>query len=384
MRICIAQNVNITEHLGLSTYLRNITEHLANLEENDIILLSQKGDNFYRPKSPRIKVHEIDAHLYTITGNLKYSISLYKKLKEIHQTKPFDIIHCIYPSSSLLGAVLFKRSTPSVKIIYDIRSPWIEMSIARGSINKWIAPIYKKLSYFSESLMSRYVDGFIFITEGLKKYYEKKVNLNTKLYDIIPSGIDVDFFKRRNAENIKEKYRINPDDIIIGYIGGISKTRDLDFIINALKKFTETKIKLMLVGDGDDKDRLEQISGQQEIQDRVIFTGSVTHKDAPDYISAFDIGICHLPDIPIFRYSFPMKILEYLACGIPVLASEIETHVYISQKLPGVYIYNTPENFVKQVEKISQKKMINTKLDGYRWEMICQRIMGLYEKAAKD
>jgi glycosyltransferase involved in cell wall biosynthesis len=254
------------------------------------------------------------------------------------------------------------------------------MSIARGSINRCVAPMYRKLAYLGESVFSRYIDGFIFISEGLQKHYQKKVNLNTKLHDIIPSGIDVNFFQRRNAEYIKDKYRINPDDIIIGYIGSIAKTRDLGFILNALKIFTETKYKLMLVGDGDDRNRLEQIAAQPEVKDRVIFTGSIPYENAPDYISAFDIGICHLPDELIFRYSFPMKILEYLACGIPVMASEIETHIDISQKLPGIYLYNSPETFNKIIDEILRKKTINARLDDYRWETICQRIIGIYQK----
>jgi len=380
MKICIAQNVNISEHLALSTYLRSISGYLAKKDNIEASLVTLKGLQTPKHLPKSIKLYEINGNLYSITGNIRYCLGLYKKLKEINKEKSIDIIHCLYPNSALLGAVLFKRISPTVKILYDIRSPWIDMSVARGSVSRYIAPFYSKAAYFSEKKLSHHADGFIFITEGLKKFYEDKIKLDSKPANIIPSGIDIELFRKMASKKIKGDYNLSDQNFIIGYVGGISKTRQLDFALRAFSHISNVKYRLMFVGEGDDKQNLEKLARELQIQDRVIFTGSVRYEDVPHYISAFDVGLCHLPDVFVFRHSYPMKILEYLACGIPVLASKIEAHENISRELSNVYIYNSPESFIQQVKEISLERNVPTNLDEYRWESICDSIVQMYEQ----
>lgn len=384
MRICIAQNVNISEHLALSTYLRNISIHLAQKDNIEIVLLPLKGTTSSNQSPENFKQYEINGNLYSITGNIRYCLGLYKKLKEINSEKSIDIIHCLYPNSSLFGAAIFKKTYPAVKILYDIRSPWIDMSIEHGSIISNISPIYKKAAYFIEKQLSHHADGYIFITEGLQKFYENKIKLDSKPIDIIPSGIDLELFKKTKASKIRCAYNLIDSNFIIGYVGGISRTRRLDFILQAFSEIPNASYRLMFVGDGDDRQNLEKLAREFRIQDRVIFTGFVPHENIPNYISAFDVGLCHLPDIFIYRYSFPMKILEYLACGIPVLASKIETHENISRRLPDVHIYNSLESFLQQVKEVSLKRNVTTNLDEYRWESICDSIVQMYKQLLYD
>jgi glycosyltransferase involved in cell wall biosynthesis len=380
MRVCIAQNVNITEHLALSTYLRNISNYLAQKDNIEIILLSQKGSHITKQLPENIKLYEINGNLYSIIGNIRYCLGLNGKLREINEEKRIDIIHCLYPNSSLVGAFLFKRATPAVKILYDIRSPWIDMSVKRGSVNRYISSIYKKAAYFSEKRLSHHADGFIFITKGLQEFYSDKINPRSKPVAIIPSGIDLELFSKKSASKIRDKYNLDDNNFVIGYVGGISRTRRLDFVLRVFSNIPNAEYRFMFVGDGDDRKRLETLAKDLRIQDRVIFTGSVPYERVPSYISAFNAGLCHLPDELIFRYSFPMKILEYLACGIPVLASKIDTHQNISRILSNVHIYNSPESFIQKAEEISLKQSVEVNLEQYRWESICNSIVRMYEQ----
>jgi len=381
MKVCIAQNVSLSDHLALSTYLRSISKYLAKQKDLELILLPLKGANIPNDISTNIKIHEIEGSLYSIRGNIQYSYNLYKKLNEINKEGSIDIIHCIYPNSSVLGAALFKRKSPKTRIIYDIRSPWIEMSIERGSIPKYMTSLYRKIVYANESFLDRYVNGYIFITKGLKKFYETKIKLDSKSFDIIPSGVDLNLFSGKNPSVIRDKYNIKKDDFLLGYVGGISKMRDLDFIIKSFKKLDNKNkdYRLMFVGDGDDKKHLETLAKELQIQNKVIFTGRVPYEQVPNYMSAFDVGLCHLPDKLVFRYSFPMKILEYLGCGTPVLASDIEAHREIAKCIECIFLYTNQDDIEITIRKIVNNKINSKPPINYVWESIVQKIVKIYK-----
>ena len=386
MKVCIAQNVSLSDHLALSTYLRSISKYLAKQKDIELILLTLRGSKIPEDLPKNIDICEIDASLYSMKGNLKYSIGLYKKLKELNKKEDVGLIHCLYPNSSVLGAALFKRKHKKTKIIYDIRSPWIEMSIERGSVPQYIAPIYRRVAYFSESFLGKYVDGYIFITEGLKRFYENKIKIDSKSFDIIPSGVDLNLFSKKDPIIIRDKYNLKEDDFLIGYVGGISKMRELDFILKAFKELNKTNknYKLMFVGDGDDKKHLETLVKKLQVENKVIFTGRIPYEEVPYYMSAFDVGLCHLPDKLVFRYSFPMKVLEYLACGTPVLASDIEAHREIAKHIRSISIYKDGYDIQTSIKKTMHNKVKSKLPINYEWEIMARKIVKIYNKVIGD
>ena len=92
MHICIVQNVSLTDHLGLSTYLRSISMHLPAQCDANISIIIQKGSKAIDDLPATVKVYEIDSDLYSLKGNIKYMVKLYKKLKEINLLQHIDII----------------------------------------------------------------------------------------------------------------------------------------------------------------------------------------------------------------------------------------------------------------------------------------------------
>ncbi|MDY6794625.1 MAG: glycosyltransferase family 4 protein [Actinomycetota bacterium] len=355
MNVVIMQNVSLCTHLALSTYLRSIAKYLAAREEVNLYLVVQ-GPVATLPEVPPRNICFIDADTYSIKSNFRFSWLSYKALKELNRESSIDLIHCLYPNSSLMGAAMFKHLySPDVKIIYDVRSPWIEASIGRLSLGLE-SILYRKIAYAGEGFLGRFVDGYIFITRGLKDIYEEMLKGDLEPSILIPSGVDLDIFARMDSSSVRDSYRIDDDDILIGYVGVLSRERELDFSIRALHELSDEddRYKLMFVGRGDDQDRLRHISRELGIQEKIIFTGSVDYEMVPQFISAFDFGLCHLPDKLFFRHSFPMKVLEYIACGTPVLASNIAAHRDIAEDIPmSLYGNGSPSELARKVMELN-------------------------------
>jgi len=382
MKIFIIQNTPLNEPLPLSVYLTGLLRNLKKNKDYEINLIVGESRNIPNEiKQLCNKIYQLDSNTYSIKDNINFSFKVNSILNKENKEKNIDIVHCFYPNSSLLGGVLFKITNPKIKLIYDVRSPWIDMSVERGFINKYIAPIYKKTIYSEEKFLCKFVNKFIFITEGLADYYKKKVKIkpNQKIY-VSPSGVDLRLFKRIKS-NIRKEYNIGPNQILIGSVGGIAKIRRLEEFIHIFNKviLKNKNVKLMFIGAGDALQELKNLTKKLNLQENIIFVGKVEHKEVPRYMSAFDFGLCHLPNIAIYENSFPLKILEYLACGVPVLVSELKTHFEISKKLKGIFIYTDKEDLLKIIKSNGRDNKKNNIID-YSWLKIIKNYMGVWKE----
>jgi glycosyltransferase involved in cell wall biosynthesis len=102
-------------------------------------------------------------------------------------------------------------------------------------------------------------------------------------------------------------------------------------------------------------------------------------------ISGFDVAICHLPERTLFNTSFPMKVLEYLACDAPVLASDIPAHREISDKLTGITLYGpSVDEFLRAIHELMNNEHIRPKnLESYGWRYIAKRFCTYYRKLSR-
>jgi len=384
MHICVIQNVELGTTEALSVFLTNIAKGLSSNGAVVDLIVSNASE---APKELVHQVHSIfttGTKLYSIFDNLKFSITAFFILRRIQKISNLDIIHCIRPNSSLLGATLFKVFVKhDAKIIYNVRSPWIDVAVLRKHIRPVFSWMFKHLAYFSEFVLSKFVWRFVFVSKPLLDYYSKMLHLSDSKTIVIPPGVDTEHFVHCPTDEIKKKLRKGPDNIFIGHVGGLSYERDLTFIIEAFKKIFEKdkRYRLVFVGDGPAKDMLQALSNDLGIGEFVIFTGKVVRDDVPKYMSILDIGISHLPDNLAYRCSFPLKILEYLSCKVPVVASDIVAHRDILNSIRGVFLYEfTIDSFVKTIVQVSKNVsnadyFIESQIQKYNWSVLAERYL---------
>ena len=251
---------------------------------------------------------------------------------------------------------LYLKRRYNVPFVFEMSNP-IEQS---GEWRKF----YSKHKYFwyfiskIEAHLTMHIlhkaDLVLPISKWLKEDFAKKEIERSKILPL-PEGIDLDRFSDADGEAIRRRYNLNDLKVVI-YVGTIDAMRKLDVLIYAFSKVKKSRenVKLLMVGDGNDKSNLERLAGELGILDNVVFTGQVYSHEVPNFIAAADIGVSPVPPLDFYKLSSPIKMFEYMAMGKPVVANEEipEQKEVIQESSGGVLVKFDAESFAEGIIKL--------------------------------
>ncbi len=244
-----------------------------------------------KPDSKIVKNKDIiDAQIIPLDMRQSYDIKAIYNLCKIVKTNQIDIISTHSGKDAWLGAIVGKITGKKV-----IRTRHLQ------------TPINSTASY---NLSSKVVTVSKQVEEYLKQRGVKKDKLQT-----IYTGIDTKKFTPKKIFDLKKELYIEEDTLLIGIVAVLRAAKRHKDLIEAISKI-EAKIKLVIVGDGPQKDNIQKIIKEKNLQDKVIMLG---HREDIDKI---------LPNLDIFVLPSNMEalgtsILEAGACGIACIGSKV-------------------------------------------------------------
>jgi glycosyltransferase involved in cell wall biosynthesis len=152
------------------------------------------------------------------------------------------------------------------------------------------------------------------------------------------------------------------------YVGTVSKARGRDVMLEALKCANRngTIARLTMVGaSADEVDYCCGYARDLGIADAVRIHGRVDGAAIPAFLKTADVGLCLWEDQPWWRFNPPTKLFEYLAAGLPVLASDICTHTqYVSDWHNGLIFKYDSQSLARAIRKLWHRR---TELLGLKW-----------------
>ncbi len=187
------------------------------------------------------------------------------------------------------------------------------------------------------------VDAIVSISESIKNYLFH-MGISNRSIHAIPDGVRKEWFDINRP--ITSSY--------ICYTGSLYPWKGVDTLISAMKYLPDEK--LLIVGDGSRLKELENLARTDGVSGRVKFVGAVPHTSMPEYLSQAKLAVLpNIPDGPS-QFSSPLKLFEYMACGIPIVASDIPIFHEILTEGENVIFFEpgSPEALA-----ISLKKLID-------------------------
>jgi len=134
--------------------------------------------------------------------------------------------------------------------------------------------------------------------------------------EVIPNGVELDAIMTNPTRIERGNLGFSPEDIVLVYVGRLAPEKNLPFLLRAFKGVSSAyeNARLLLVGDGPERDNLEDLAFHMSIVDRVHFSGMVPHAEVPNYLASADACVTAST-----AETFGISVVEALASGLPVL-----------------------------------------------------------------
>src|SRR5688572_25947172 len=244
-------------------------------------------------------------------------------------TPPYDVALFDKPDNALL-AWLLRRTGKVKRLIYDDHD--YHPGKENNRFNEFV--IEKR-----EQFCARHADGVISANTLLAG---RRKQQGARHVVVIPNGVDLSIFTSARQK------RPHPPTLI--YMGRLSLMWGLALAVKAMPKLLQVipDVRLLIAGDGPAEATLRALSQELGVTENITFLGRLAYQALPAALAQADIGIVIAqPDNEFRRYATPLKLVEYMAAGLPVIASRVgQTEVMMQQAKAGVLIDHSVDEFV--------------------------------------
>ena len=277
-----------------------------------------RGVNIYRLQERIYDEKGAVAYLFKILKFLAKSIVIVTKN---HFSKRYDLIHVHNVPDFLVFAAIIPKLTGAKVIldIHDIVPEFFAFKFRTDTSN-----VIFKMLVIAERISAAFSDHIIISNHIWKERIESRSAPEGKC-SVILNCPDYSFL----LNNAEAPSQTNEEFRMI-YPGSLNPQQGVDIAVRAFALIKERvpKAEFHIYGDGSEKSLLQQLAADLGISDRVIFYGWVSAKDAATAMARAHLGIEPKRDGLFSGEALSMKILEFMAVGVPVVASGTKVHKY--------------------------------------------------------
>ena len=192
-------------------------------------------------------------------------------------------------------------------------------------------PWYHRLFRLSFPLVNHAYDGIVVNSYNLAKWVHKTERVSFKKIKVILNGVDIP----NKRESVPPVFCKKKADVWIGLVANLKPIKRIDVFLRAFRHLKDEcgdiKVKAVILGDGHLKNSLIELAHELHILSDVFFIGSVDNVIA--YLQNIDIGI-----LCSDKEGLSNAILEYMACGLSVVATDVGGNAELIDKANGFLV----------------------------------------------
>ncbi len=268
-------------------------------------------------------------------------LALIELIFVFNKEKP-DVIHLNSSKIGFLGSLAGKIYNGRAKIIYTAHG-WV--------FTEPLPCLIKKLYFWIEKISAAWKDAIITVCEADRrialnnnfktkagKFGADQVKIITITNAINPEQLN--FLPKNEARNL---LKLAQNDLVIGTIANLYKTKGLNFLIEAINllKNDFKQLKTVIIGEGEEKQKLKNLIAQYNLQNQITLTGSLP--EAHKYLPAFDLFV-----LASVKEGLPYALLKAQAAGLPIVATAVGGVAEIIEQ-PWLVEPKNPQQLAKKI-----------------------------------
>ena len=333
-RINILHLVNQYSIGGAEVVLANLCRHSSSNINNIICSFNAPDETFVKSQGALQTV-------VTLQKRVGNDFRIIPSIISIIKQHNINIVHAQGWATYLEGLIAAKINLQrKCKFIFAFHGKTIE-DIKFGIFLRRILA-KKAASYFTDKIIAP--------SNNMADDYCKTFRISKKRICTIYNGIDLNHFAKK-VPNAKEKIGINANNYVVGFVGRLDPIKNLTGLFTTfnmfLKKLSHSSrknITLLLVGDGEEKNKLKKLSQQLGLENQIVFFGP--SNNVPRCLSAMDVYIQ-----PSLYEGNSITIIEAMAASLPVISTDVGgTSEIINNDVDG--FLSQPDDYACMANKL--------------------------------
>lgn len=299
----------------------------------EVACLGRRGSLYHAFRSKHVTVHFLNKQR-------GFSPRVYFQLRRLITEKRFDIVHSHNPGAFLYGAI--------AAILAKV-STIINSEHGYADVISWRKRI-------AESILTNRISRTLAVSKDLASILSNRPFARKSNIQILHNGIDVDkFSSSKKRAVIRESIGIKDPEILIGTVARLAAVKGHETLIRSFRliRYAFSEAKLLIVGDGDRKEVLQNLVRELNLRENVIFAGQ--RSDIPDVLSAMDIFV-----LSSLNEGLSITLLEAMASGLPVVATSVGGNLEVVENgISGLLVpSNDAEKMAEALNSIITDKSI--------------------------
>lgn len=305
MRIGMMADIYKTQVSGVTKSIALSKRWLEN-EGHEVFIFTFGDDEVIDQEKNIIRtsgVPVVDTGIYL---NLRYN----RRARQLLYSMDIAHVHHPFVSGSLAMRYCVPRNIPIVftnHTRYDLLAqaylPILPETIGDAALKAYLSPFY------------RACDLVIVPSPSMLHILEEHFGLISPV-EVIPNGLDLTPYREEIPPVDRSRFDFSSHDVICIYVGRLSPEKSLSLLLRAFYgvAMTYEHVRLLIVGDGPERENLEAQVKFMDLGSKVHFTGMVDYKDIPSYLACSDIFVT-----PSSSETFGLSTVEAMAAGLPSL-----------------------------------------------------------------
>ncbi len=319
--------------------------------------LEWNGEKYNPQLNKKIIVHKVST---PSKSNLKVAArrcydNMKKKGIELGKQNDFDFILSIFhPFHLVPKAAISCGKELRIATLIKIDDAVYEKAKGLKIIQRKIEKIYN-----SRTLQN--ADKVLVMNDFTKELVTNYYSVSKEKISIVSNGTDLDKY-----------YNVKENNKIIIFSGAMYYHRGIDILLNSIPEVVNkiNDVEFILLGDGPEMKKLQKIVNENNLSENVIFKGWIQREEIPKFLASSSIGIGPLRSTNVTKGALPIKVLEYMASSLPILAMKGTLPEEVLKNDVNGYNIENSEELAQKIIHLLENESIRNEMGANSREMV--------------